>query len=101
VYGGTNVWTAGAAQTLRLGYIGTGGTTIITTALSNAAIVAASNQMAFSNITANAGVLDSAASAITNSAVVIFNSIATEISGNAAANNTMNVVVVYSIVTIP
>ncbi len=99
-YGGTSAFTAGASQTLRLGYIGTGGTAILTTALANTSIVATTDRVAFSGATANTGFADTGATLATNSAVVIYNSVATEISGNAANDNTIVVSVTYQIVSV-
>lgn len=96
-YGGTNVWTAAAAQTLRLNYTNGAGTTIFTTALSNLSITSANDRIAA------AGGLSSTSgsySSIGNQPIVILNPVATEISGNAANNNTITINLLYSIVTI-
>lgn len=93
-YGGTNVFTAGAGQTINLYY----GTAIsLAVAQSNAAIVSASSQVSSGSVAFSGQPLSSA----TNTAVNFYNSSATEISGNAANNNTISYVIAYKITTIP
>lgn len=91
-YGGSNVFTAGASQTVALYY---GTTTIINTAMSNAMIVASATQIKDQTGNANTTVFSS----WDNQLVNLYNPIATEISGNAANNNTMSYYVQYFILT--
>lgn len=93
IYGGTNVFTAGAAQTINLYYATT---TSVGVGLTNAQIVAAATQ--FSDITVNTQNASNAT--FDNVAINLFNPVATEISGNAANNNTITWRIVYCIVTI-
>lgn len=72
------------------------GTQVIFSAFQNAAIVASSNQVAINPISIGNG-FD--ATTIENQALIIRNPVATEISGNAANNNTIQVHVTYEIVT--
>ncbi len=99
-YGGSNAFVASASQVLRLGYIGISGTAIVTTALANTSITASADRAAFSTINSNTGFVDSGNSVATNSAVVVYNSTATEISGNASNDNVIVVSVVYQIVDV-
>lgn len=90
-YGGTNVFTAGAAQTVNL-YYGTG-TTNIGVVVTNAMIVASAKQIQAVNLPLMAS--STTYSAANNQAVYLFNPVATEISGNAANNNTMTFYITY------
>lgn len=92
-YGGTNVFTAGAAQTIDAYY---GTTTSIGTALNNTGIVASASQYQANG----ANVSAAAYATIGNSVVNLYNSVATEITGNAANNNTIGYWVMYSIIPI-
>lgn len=91
-YGGTNVFTAGAAQTVALYY---GTTTAVNTPMSNAMIVASSTQIKDQTGNANTTTFSS----WDNQLVNLYNPIATEITGNAANNNTMSYYVQYFIFT--
>lgn len=92
-YGGTNVFTAAASQTIDAYY----GTAIsIGTTLNNAGIVAAASQLQSNG----ANVSAAAYASLSNVAVNLYNSVVTEIAGNAANNNTISYWVAYSIVTI-
>lgn len=93
-YGGTNVFVAGAAQTIGLYY---GTTTFTSTVLTNALIVASSSQAAITGI----GLASSASTNTSNVAVNFYNAVATEISGNAGNDNTISYSILYRIVTIP
>lgn len=96
-YGGNNAFTAGAAQAIGLYYNNT--TTAI---ISDIAFI--SNGMLTN--TANAFTVASFATAFVNKAagvldnvnIAIYNPVATEISGNAAGDNTIDVTVIYAIV---
>jgi len=92
-YGGTNVFVAGALQRLSLRY-GTG--VEEGNVCTNAMIVASSNQMGFVPLTTPSG----AFTLYNNVALFIYNPIATEITGNAANNNTVTYSITYRIVTI-
>ncbi len=93
IYGGTNVFTAGAAQTINYAY-GTNNSTVI---LTNASIVAAA-----SNYCTNASTTISnvAIANLENSALNLYNPVATEITGNGANNNTMDFMFLYYIASI-
>lgn len=93
-YGGTDVWTADASQTLRLNYTDGFGTTIISTALANSSIISADDRIAFDTAPLRFGITYST---VGNQAVVIFNPVATEISGNAANDNTIVVSLLYTV----
>lgn len=94
VYGGTNVFTAGAAQTINLYY---GTATSIAAVLTNAEIVAAATQFNGVNGSATFG---GATTGFENTAVNLYNPIATEITGNAANNNTVTYQITYQVVQI-
>ena len=89
VYGGSNVFTAGAAQTIAI-YFGT--TTSYSTAVTNASLVATNSTLTalgppvFNTVTT---------SLYANTAVNWYNSVATEISGNAGNDNVVNWSVSY------
>lgn len=98
-YGGSSVYTASAGQTIRIGYVDTAGSQIIGTALNNGGIVASTSQFAaIGLITGNTGVITSG---IENQNVVVYNSVATEISGNTVPpDNTITVTVLYTVLTL-
>lgn len=89
-YGGTNVFTAAAAQTVNLSF-GTG-TTDIGVVITNAMITAASSQMQAVTPPLSTSTVYST---MFNQSVYIYNPVATEISGNAANNNTMTITITY------
>jgi hypothetical protein len=94
IYGGTNVFTAGASQQIA------GGCTLnsMITVMVNSSITAASTNY---NIASSAsGGLANAITQYQNTAFNLFNTSATEITGNAAANNTMAGTLIYYIATI-
>jgi len=93
VYGGNNVFVAGAAQTINFYY---GTSTSIGIALTNANIVAAATQFG----TASPVAVTGANTVFDNIAVNLFNPIATEITGNAAGDNTITWRIVYCVVAI-
>ncbi len=99
VYGGTNVFTAAASQTIAL-YFGAGTTSLwVAPMLTNAMIVASATQIA--SITPTSLAFGSTVnSVIDNQAVYLYNPIATEITGNAANNNTVNWSISYQVITI-
>jgi hypothetical protein len=94
VYGGTNVFTAGAAQTINLYY---GTATSIAAVLTNAEIVASATQFNGVNALATFG---GANTGFDNTVVNLYNPIATEITGNAANNNTVTYQITYQVVAI-
>jgi len=95
-YGGSNVFIAGAGQTIILTY----GTTIGSASLiSNASLTAGSSN--FNSAPSAATITTAAFSSVTNTAINAWNSVATEISGNAANNNTVTYTILYSIATMP
>lgn len=92
-YGGSNVFVAGASQTIDA-YFGTA--VSAGTNLANGGIVAAASQIQLNSANLSAAAYASCA----NTALNYYNSSATEISGNAANDNTLTYHVVYYIVTI-
>ncbi len=96
VYGGSNVFTAGASQSIGLFY-GAAGQTAYNTLITNAILTGTTSQYNWAGSPATApGVLFSL---LENKAIVIQNPIATEISGNAANNNTAVISAQYCIVS--
>lgn len=92
-YGGTNVFTAAASQSIQAYY----GTVIsIANILNNAGVIAAASQYSVQGGQYNS----SAYASIANVAVNAYNPIVTEITGNAANDNTVPWFIVYYIVTI-
>lgn len=96
-YGGTNVFVAGASQSIDLFYNNT--TTPTTFGLiPNAMIVSSANKFCF--VSTNLTDTNQAAGVLDNVNIAAYQSIsATEISGNAAGNNTIDITVVYAIIT--
>lgn len=96
-YGGSNVFVAGASQTIAL-YWDAAGTPVaaILSVLTNAMIVSSSSQ--FSALWFNS--VNTTPSAVSNKAVYFYVSSATEISGNAANNNTIDYTVTYVVLSI-
>lgn len=94
-YGGTNAFTAAAAQTIVLSY-GTAQT--IGTIMANGGITNAAT--AYSNGTLTPVFTATASASLENVAVTLYNPVATEIGGNAANNNTIGVAVVYYTITL-
>ncbi len=93
-YGGTNVFTAAASQQIVLAYNGATSATIV---LSNAGIVAATTRIAYGQFTQSQS---AAYTTYANTALQFWNSVATEITGNAANDNTMPYTLSYIVVTI-
>lgn len=97
IYGGTNVFVAAAVQTIDLFY----GITLPVSSnnlVTNAMIIdnASSYTIAPTILTSN----DVATATVENVAINAYNSVATEISGNAADDNTITIVLKYYVVTI-
>jgi len=96
-YGGSNVFVAGASQRIDLLYVNGSGTTAVSQGVQNSTITSSANRSLlvtptfFLNI--NPNLLD-------NQVIVAYNPIATEISGNAANDNTILFNILYYIVTL-
>jgi len=93
LYGGSNVFTAGASQTINYAY-GTANSVVI---LTNALITSSASKYG-SN--ASTTITNVAIASLENTALNLYNPISTEISGNAANNNTMNFTILYYIVSL-
>ncbi len=89
-YGGSNVFVAGAAQTINL-YFGT--TTSIINIVPNAMIVGAASTLVYNEDMSVT--VQTARASFENLALNWYNPIATEITGNAANNNFINYTVTY------
>lgn len=96
-YGGTNVFVAGAAQTIALFYNNSTGSSIGQSPVSNAMITASVNQ--FAVVTQSQNLSAQSAGSIDNVNLAAKNTVATEITGNAAGNNTIDIIVTYTIFT--
>ncbi len=100
VYGGTNVFVAGAAQTINLQYgtafsaLGTGGSI-----MTNALLVGTASALKGS-ITPIASFSTTTLTDMENAALNAYNPIATEITGNAANDNTVIFSLLYYTVTL-
>lgn len=94
-YNNTGVFVAGAGQTINLYY---SNLVNIQQLLSNAAIVSASNTY---NQTTPSITTAIAYASVSNRVVNLYVSSATEISGNAANDNTVSYNILYRIITIP
>ncbi len=94
IYGGSNVFVAGASQSIQLSY---GTVTQILNIAQNAVIVA--NASSYSNGPSNLFTNIPSAN-VENMPLTAYNPIATEISGNAADDNTITIVVLYYVVDI-
>lgn len=92
-YGGSNVFVAGAAQTLVLAY-GTG--TTQDTACTNAILVGTTSSYLTSLPAATTGALNTYEALAVN----LYNPVATEITGNAGNNNTFTVSFLYCTITL-
>lgn len=95
IYGGSNVFTAAASQSVAL-YWGT--TTSSGAVLSNASIVRAASNYGLNAFLA--GVNNVVIANVENVALNLWNPVATEISGNAANNNTMSFSLLYYVISI-
>jgi hypothetical protein len=93
-YGGSNVFVAGAGQTVELYY----GTTATTGAvMANATITLSSTVLTRLSVS---GVAAGAFTSFDNLALNLYNPSVTEITGNAANNNTMSGTIIYYVVTL-
>lgn len=98
VYGGTNVFTAAAAQSVAL-YWGPGTTQVFVTApVTNAMLVASASQI--SSITPTLAASTTVYTNVSNVALYFYNNSATEIGGNAANDNTITYNITYKVITI-
>lgn len=93
VYGGTNPFTAGASQAVEFYY---GTSTSSQSALTNVQLVGTSSGAKVISIP---NLSFAATSTWDNKAINLYNSVATEITGNAANNNVLNYEVTYYIAT--
>lgn len=94
VYGGNNVFTAAAAQVVAVFY-STGTTFSLVTSVNNTAIKASANSFNISNPSVGTYPATSLAA---GQPITAYNSVATEISGNAANDNVINWTINYQIV---
>ena len=93
-YGGTNVFTAGASQVISLYY--NNGATLLengSTFIPNPMITSSANKYTARVLAANQN--NQAVGAIDNVNIVAQNGVATEITGNAANDNTVTIILVY------
>jgi hypothetical protein len=95
-YGGSNIFTAAASQIVSLNYVGNGGK-IIGTVFSNYTLTNAENKYTI-RPGAAAGLSDVVTGLIDNQPITLCNDVATEISGNAANDNTITVLLAYVII---
>jgi hypothetical protein len=93
-YGGNNTFTASGGQFIGL-YFGT--TNVITSIVANAQITSITSTYT----TANVGTSNNAWSTCTNTAIYLYNSVPTEITGNASNDNTISYNIIYRIITMP
>lgn len=95
-YGGNNAFTAGASQSVQV-YFGAGTTATTWFLMPNSSLTATSTQF---DISAQSSAVFGANSAVDNQALYAYNPIATEISGNAANDNTITYQIDYLVVSI-
>jgi hypothetical protein len=93
-YGGTNVFTAAASQTIDIIY---GTATDLTNLVNNGIIVGTTSEYTIHNITSP---IAATLANTENLALNLYNPVSTEISGNAANNNTVTVSFFYATVTL-
>jgi len=99
IYGGTSVFVASAAQRVAAKYNGylAGDSIVATGPIDNSTLTANASKFTISEPTGfyylNTGLID-------NSAVMLYNPVATEISGNAENNNTANIYAAYYIASV-
>lgn len=96
-YGGSNVFTAGASQFIALFWTAVGNNNRPFNAVTNAVIVASANTYYYGSTLV---LTQFTASQVEAQPMVLYNNNATEISGNAAGNNTITVQILYTIVTL-
>lgn len=94
-FGGTNAFTAAASQSINC-YFGTGAN--ICQLISNSCLTDTTSDYNQTDANINSFI---SLSNCTNQAVNLYNPVATEISGNAANNNTISYNILYRIITIP
>ncbi len=99
-YGGTNVFTAASAQTIGLQY-NNNTTTVILGAnmIPNAMITSSANKFSIASPTNLIALNNQAVGILDNVNLALWNGSGVAIGGNAAANNTIDVIVAYWIVT--
>ncbi len=96
-YGGTNAFTAGASQSIACYFNGASSATCVI--MTNTILTSTTSQVSWCTITASGTGND--LTFISNKNLTLFNNIATEITGNAANNNTISYNILYRIATIP
>ena len=99
-YGGNNAFTAAASQTINIYY--NNNTTEcwgVSTFISNGFITGTANAFYLPTLVPNTTTTHNVTGVLDNVNVALYNSVATEISGNAANDNTIDVYVIYTIVT--
>lgn len=95
IYGGTNVFTAAAGQTIVIKH-NSAALTSAETVIPNANIIAAATRY---SQPVNVAYTTGGTADIENTAIVVWNPSGTEITGNAANNNTMSICLLYYVVT--
>ncbi len=96
-YGGSNVFVAGASQSIKL-YWGTASVTSSNTLLTNGSLVGTTTGYQLATFGGSASLVTTAN--CENLALNAYNDVVTEISGNAGNNNTLHIAVFYCIVTL-
>jgi|SRR6185312_5528023 len=96
LYGGSNVFVAAAAQSIRI-YWGTGTGTPAAQVVNNTVLTGSQSQYTIQNVTTSTGLVTPF---FENLPINLWNDTATEISGNAANNNTIGVTLVYTTTTL-
>ena len=98
-YGGNNAFTAGASQTITLYYNNnTTSAWSTSTFIATTFITQAANAFYLPYLIGELGASHYAAGVLDNVNVALWNPVATEISGNAAGDNTIDITVIYAIV---
>lgn len=97
IYGGSNVFTAAAGQFIALMYAPVGNNNRPFNSIQNAAITAASSSYTLNNTYTTTTAVSTQ---YENAALQFYVTSATEISGNAANDNTMSFQIIYKIITL-
>jgi hypothetical protein len=98
VYGGTSAFTAAASQAITMRYNLDLTLAVGLITVSNAALVATADRWSAGGGTSLTSFV--VANKINGSSMVLYNSVATEISGNAADDNSINIVVTYYVASL-
>jgi hypothetical protein len=96
VYGGNNAFTAGAAQTITLTYGATANAGIASPLVSNAVLVATASKLEL----INSSLTEFNPANYNNMSLNLYNTVATEITGNAANDNVLNYTIIYKIIAL-